>query len=97
MAGERVCSFCKKPPREVGTLVEGSGTGSGSVLICRVCAQLAIDLIDFEQQGGASGLIAKFRELDEFEALSKDRALTGIEMERRQNVESDLRKLRADS
>jgi hypothetical protein len=103
------CSFCRKPPGEVGPLVEGPDTGSGSVFICRACAALTIDIIDDEgrrRRGEKPALMAKLtgelieiytKALDRFEALSKQRELTETELEHQQKVEAELERLRSEA
>ncbi len=44
------CSWCRKPAEEVGPLVEGPGTGAGSVYICEDCARLCLSMIDIERR-----------------------------------------------
>ncbi len=39
------CAFCGEPK---SPLVEGVGTAAKGVLICRECAQIAVDLLDEE-------------------------------------------------
>jgi hypothetical protein len=103
------CSFCRKSFRDVGPLVEGSDTGSGRVFICHDCAELAINILENAhrvQRGEKPVLVAKFaremieistKALDHLEALSKQRALTGIELEHKQRVEAELEKLRSEA
>jgi ClpX C4-type zinc finger len=44
------CSWCQKSFREVGPLVEGPGTGKGSVYICAACAELCLSIFDIESR-----------------------------------------------
>ena len=103
------CSLCLESFRDVGPLVEGPDTGGGSVYICRACAELAIDILEDETRvraGEKPTSMAKLegeiievctKALDHFEALSKRRELTEIEMARRQRVEAYLETLRSEA
>jgi ATP-dependent Clp protease ATP-binding subunit ClpX len=91
------CSFCRKSFRDVGPLAEGPGTGTGSVYICRDCATLVIEVIDHQdrvRRGEAPTrmeMIEYFtKALDRLEALSRQRELTEIELDRKQRIEADL-------
>jgi superfamily II helicase len=97
---DEACSFCQKPPNEVGPIVEGPGTGNGSVFICRDCAELAIEILDQElrRRGGKPAKMSKLtrgmidvctKGLEHLEALSKQRELTEIELERKRKVEAE--------
>jgi ClpX C4-type zinc finger len=112
MPGEGFCSFCEKPASEVGPIVEGPDTGSGSVFICRACAVFIIEILDAAvarrrgEKPAKSATMARLegdmvdicaKALDRFEALSKQRDLTLIELERKQILEDELKKLRSDA
>ena len=44
------CSFCRRDPGKMDTLVEGPGqNGAGGVFICRECAKMALNIIEMEQ------------------------------------------------
>jgi ClpX C4-type zinc finger len=107
VAKEEACSFCRKPLSETGPIVEGAGTGSGRVFICRPCAELAIEILDQElrRRGGKPAKVSKLtgdmidiftKALEHFEALSKQRELTDIELERKRKVEADLASLKSE-
>jgi putative transcriptional regulator len=78
-------SFCLESLRDAGPLVEGPDTGSGSVFICRACAELAIDILEDATRvraGQKPTAMAKLegeiievctKALDHFEALSKQK------------------------
>lgn len=105
---ERVCSFCRKPPNEVGPIIEGPSAGSGSVYICRACAVLAIDILDDEdrvRRGEKSTFVGKFttemievctKALGQLEELSRQRELTEIELGSKQRLDAELEKLKSE-
>jgi ClpX C4-type zinc finger len=106
---EESCSFCRKPLSETGPIVEGAGTGSGRVFICRPCAELAIGILideDLRRRGEKPVMMAQLtreiidictKALEHFEALSKQRALTEVELERKRRLEADLERLRSEA
>jgi hypothetical protein len=104
---EESCSFCRKPLSETGPIVEGAGTGSERVFICRPCAELVIEILDekLRRRGGKPAKMSKatgemidicIKALEHFETLSKQRGLTENELERKRRVEADLERLRSE-
>jgi hypothetical protein len=98
-----IYSFCRKPLSETGSIVERAGTGNERVFICRDCAELAIHILDSEAEREREGPQARKAEsidiasrfLDHLETLSKQRALTEVELRQKQKVEAELKKLRS--
>jgi hypothetical protein len=104
---DEACSFCRKPASEIGPIVEGAGTGSERVFICRSCAELAIEILDQElsRRGTKPARMSRLtgemidigtKALDHFEALSKQRELTEIELERKRRLEADLERMKSE-
>ncbi|QEH34203.1 ClpX C4-type zinc finger [Aquisphaera giovannonii] len=107
MTKDEYCSFCRQPLGETGPIVEGAGTGGVRVFICRQCAELAIVLLDEEvRRRGEMPTKPSKAEVDmihvckvaieHYEALSRQRQLTEVELERKRRVEADLERLKSE-